>query len=157
MSQEDPYFNAGVLLQNLKKCRQDNVMSNAIKFMVEYPDKILFGEQDGLNFAMSNNFLNMPPRWNVQSFMFNIFYSGDLRRKHSPEIVEAVKNPAIVHFTCCNSCNALCERVVSYCVCYVAGVITLFLPPARKLSTVVAIIFPPLSLEIKTPSFLPFL
>ena len=99
MPPETPYFNSGVLLLNLKKCRQDNVMRNALKFMVENPSKLLFPDQDGLNIAMNNNWFPLHPRWNVQSFMFNIFYNGKLRGKYPSDIIEAVKNPVIVHFT----------------------------------------------------------
>ena len=99
MPPEVPYFNSGVLSLNLKKCRQDNIMRKALKFIVENSDKIIFADQDGLNVAMYNNWFSLHPRWNVQSYMFNIFYNGKLRKKYSPDIIAAVKNPAIVHFT----------------------------------------------------------
>ena len=59
------YFNAGVLLLNLKKCRKNNVMNKALKFIIENPELISFLEQDGLNVAMSNNCFFLHPRWNV--------------------------------------------------------------------------------------------
>ena len=74
-------------------------MRNALKFMVENSRKLLFPDQDGLNIAMNNNWFPLHPRWNVQSFMFNIFYNGKLRGKYPSDIIEAVKNPVIVHFT----------------------------------------------------------
>jgi lipopolysaccharide biosynthesis glycosyltransferase len=99
MPPEVPYFNSGVLSLNLKKCRQDNIMKEALKFMAENSDKIIFPDQDGLNVAMCNNWFSLHPRWNVQSYMFNIFYDGKLKKKFRSDIVAAVKNPAIVHFT----------------------------------------------------------
>ena len=93
------YFNAGVLLFNLKKCRKDNVMEKAIKFILENPELVRFLDQDGLNVAMSNNCYFLHPRWNVSSFMFRICYKSSLRNKFPAEIIEAVKDPAIVHFT----------------------------------------------------------
>ena len=99
IAQEASYFNAGVLLLNLNRCRQDNVLRNTLKYMVKNSDKLFFSDQDALNVSMSNNWFPLHPRWNVQSFMFNIFYNGKLRKKYTPEIIEAVKDPAIVHFT----------------------------------------------------------
>ena len=96
---ETPYFNSGVLMLNMRQCRQDNVMRKALTFMYENSAKLMFPDQDGLNVAMNNNWFPLHPRWNVQSFMFNIFYNGKLRGKYPSDIIEAVKNPAIVHFT----------------------------------------------------------
>ena len=96
---EAPYFNSGVLMLNMRQCRQDNVMRKALTFMYENSGKLMFPDQDGLNVAMNNNWFPLHPRWNVQSFMFNIFYNGKLRGKYPSDIIEAVKNPAIVHFT----------------------------------------------------------
>jgi lipopolysaccharide biosynthesis glycosyltransferase len=96
MPPEVPYFNSGVMLLNLKKCRQDNIMRKALNFTFENSDKTIFADQDGLNVAMYNNWFSLHPRWNVQSYMFNIFHNGKLRKKYSPDIIAAVKNPAIV-------------------------------------------------------------
>ena len=99
MPLEALYFNAGVLLLNNKKCRQDNVMDNALKFMLANPDKLAFCDQDGLNAAMYHNWLPLHPRWNVQNCMFRMLHKGKFGNKFPSEIVETLKNPAIVHYT----------------------------------------------------------
>ena len=93
------FFNGGVLLLNLERCRKDNVMEKAFNFIQENPDKLHYRSQDGLNAVMSRNWLPLHPRWNVGSNMFRICYSSKLRKKYSSEIIEAVKDPAIVHYT----------------------------------------------------------
>ena len=94
----EDYFNAGVLLLNLKKCRQDNVMKKAISFKLQNPDST-YHDQDGLNAAMHGRWLPLNPCWNVQTSAFRLCYNGKYRRNLPAETIEAVKNPAIVHFT----------------------------------------------------------
>ena len=93
------FFNAGVLFLNLERCRSDRVMEKAFSFTIENPDKLFYRSQDGLNAVMGQNWLPLHPRWNVDSNMFRICYSSKMRKAYPPEIVEAVKDPAIVHYT----------------------------------------------------------
>ena len=77
---------------------EDNVMEKASSFKFRNPGS-RYHDQDGLNVAMRHKWFTLHPRWNVQSFMFKICYNGKLRNQFPPEIIEAVKNPAIIHYT----------------------------------------------------------
>lgn len=77
------YFNAGVMLLNLKKIRQDKIESRCIKFILENPDKILFLEQCALNYVFQDNVKFIDKKWNYQ-------YKLNVSKK--------AKNISIIHF-----------------------------------------------------------
>ena len=94
-----PYFNAGMLLMNLKKWRQDKeIVDKAIKFKVKNPGTHC-NDQDGLNATLWGKWYPFHPRWNVQTYTFRMCYESKLRRMLPEEFIEAVKDPAIVHYT----------------------------------------------------------
>ena len=94
-----PYCNSGVLLLNLTKCRQDNLMAKVFRYVKEHSDRIYFPDQDALNVLMQGKWLHLHPRWNVQSSMFKMCYKRKQRCTVPRDIIEAVKNPAIIHYT----------------------------------------------------------
>ena len=60
----DDYFNAGVLLLNLKIFRtESDLITNGLKFLNENPQITLF-DQDILNYLYSKNYLKLPERFN---------------------------------------------------------------------------------------------
>jgi lipopolysaccharide biosynthesis glycosyltransferase len=94
-----PYFNSGVLLLNLEKCRQDNLMDQALRFVDENSERLDFPDQDALNVVMQGKWLPLDPCWNVQSAIFDMCYNEKHRGKLLQDFIKAVKNPAIVHYT----------------------------------------------------------
>ena len=74
-------------------------MEKAFNFILDNPDILYYRSQDGLNVVMGSNWFHLHPRWNADSNMFRICYSNKLRGEYPPEIIEAVKDPAIVHYT----------------------------------------------------------
>jgi lipopolysaccharide biosynthesis glycosyltransferase len=91
------YFNAGVLLINLNKWREQNISTAAAQFVSQNRTK--WADQDALNVASGGNWLELPPKWNVQTAMITgeVHYSNSHFR--SDELACAINNPAIVHFT----------------------------------------------------------
>ena len=84
---------------NLKKWRQDGeIIDKAIEFKIENPDTHC-NDQDALNANLWGKWFSLHPRWNVQTYTFRMCYESQLRRKLPKEFIEAVKNPAIVHYT----------------------------------------------------------
>ena len=93
------YFNAGVLLMNLKKWRQDEEINDRfIKFSLENTET-RYVDQDVLNAILWGKWYPLHPRWNVQRYTFRLGYERKLRRMVPIEFIDAVKNPAIVHYT----------------------------------------------------------
>lgn len=86
------YFNAGVLLINLDYWRKHEFVQKLLQFIRENPDKLLYWDQDALNALMYNKVTFLPVNWNVQSVMFEL-------SEQDRKLVEAKKNPYIIHFT----------------------------------------------------------
>ncbi|MEW9669191.1 glycosyltransferase family 8 protein [Ammoniphilus sp. 3BR4] len=78
---ESNYFNAGVLLINLKRWRENNVSEKIIQFINNNASKIKFCSQDPLNAILHDKWLQLDPRWN---------YLAPYRRD--------VEDPYIIHY-----------------------------------------------------------
>lgn len=93
------YANAGVMLFNTKKMREDNIEEKLFTFIKDNSDSDLvrFMDQDILNYVLSPFIKKVHFRWNVQTFCFQKF----VRKSHplGQEIEEAIRKPAIRHFT----------------------------------------------------------
>ena len=80
------YFNAGVLLIDMARWREEQVSEKALRFMADNPDTPL-ADQDALNVACAAKWKKLDARWNCQT--------------HDPRGYSAVapeQRPAIVHF-----------------------------------------------------------
>ncbi len=91
------YFNAGLLLLNLKKIREYNIIDKAIEFYNQNKEKITLQDQDILNGVMNGKCKFLPLRWNINTPAYmnesvNHFYSMEDENW-------AKQNPAIIHFT----------------------------------------------------------
>lgn len=97
MPEDSKYFNSGVLLINLEMWRKHNITETTIKFIQNHQDKIIWWDQDSLNSVLCNRWLLLPLRWNQQAY----FFEKDQYQKnsHRPDFLEAVENPAIIHFS----------------------------------------------------------
>ncbi|QNU27141.1 glycosyltransferase [Geobacillus sp. 46C-IIa] len=85
MPETAKYFNAGVLLINLKKWREHGVKEKVIEFIRTHPDRIKYCDQDALNAVLYKQWLPLDPKWNFQTY-------------HLYDPV-AVRKPAIIHYT----------------------------------------------------------
>ena len=82
----EDYFNAGVLIFNLKKFREYEVaLNDAIDFVVAHPQCAWF-DQDILNFCFSKNYFRLPAK-------FDVFVNHERIVKQSNEIF-----PAVYHY-----------------------------------------------------------
>jgi len=80
------YFNAGVLLINLVRWRQERISEKALAYLVEHP-RTLFNDQDALNVACDGLWTKLDSRWNFHDHCGkNILSMGTDQR------------PGIVHF-----------------------------------------------------------
>ena len=82
------YCNAGVLLLNLKKWREDNITEKFFRFMKEYPDKIVLHDQDVINCVLRDGMIRLAKCWNVQVSL----YEG------SKEFVQMLPDARIIHY-----------------------------------------------------------
>lgn len=92
---EHGYFNAGVLLMNLKYWRENNVTERFFKFIEEHYDLIHAHDQDTLNAVLHSETAVLNPTWNYREhFMTGINYTYPSRvHYHVP-----IDNPIVIHY-----------------------------------------------------------
>lgn len=99
---ETGYFNAGVLLINLKYWRDNDVEKRLLNYISNNTENIRFHDQDTLNAVLAPSALTLDCKWNT----LTIFLTRAIYRFTSPrcinyrnQILSGVgKNPTIVHF-----------------------------------------------------------
>jgi lipopolysaccharide biosynthesis glycosyltransferase len=79
------YFNAGVMLIDLKRWREERISEKAFDYLKRYPASPHM-DQDALNFALDEQWAKLNPRWNVQDHYRRI----RLRETRRPGIVHFV-------------------------------------------------------------------
>lgn len=93
------YFNAGVLLINLKFWRDNNVFDKFMKVIEQIPDKLQCHDQDVMNIVFKECKKNLPLTYNFQNgFLYQ--HLGLNESKYAEEIKNTLSDPAIVHYTC---------------------------------------------------------
>lgn len=92
-----PYFNAGVLLLNLKYLRNIRFTAKALQFVQENHNKITFHDQDVLNALLYEKCLLLPIQWNLLDCYFA--NPPKIQKPRAPYLQQALKNPAIIHFS----------------------------------------------------------
>ena len=99
------HYNAGFLLINLKKWRENNLESKFIDCIVEHKGKVYHNDQGIINLACKDNILKLDPKYNILSPFFEVGYDNLLKfygvsDYYSKEMVEdAINNPVFIHFT----------------------------------------------------------
>lgn len=86
------YFNAGVMLINLKKWREDGLTGKLMAFAFDSRDDILWWDQDVLNIMLHGGWKRLPPK-------FNLIWEIMESESADPEIKEAQAGPAVIHYT----------------------------------------------------------
>ncbi|SOB91153.1 lipopolysaccharide biosynthesis glycosyltransferase [Ureibacillus xyleni] len=92
-----PYFNSGVMLMNLKKWREENLLEKVLNFIRNNPDKLLLWDQDALNAVLYNNWLELDIKWNVRTVIFTL--DKGMLKLSSGELQDIRHNPYIIHYT----------------------------------------------------------
>lgn len=93
------YINSGMMLINLKKWREDDFFKKTQRLACEKGASVLKNhDQDIINAIYHGQILMLPFRYNLLEYYLYVEEWLYLDRKYYPEIVEACKNPAIIHF-----------------------------------------------------------
>jgi len=94
------YFNAGVLLINLEYWRKHNLKAEFLAFIEEHADRILYHDQDVLNYVLRERKFALPLKYNVQTHFFKPWTEQHLdRTTYEGELEQAINDPVILHFT----------------------------------------------------------
>lgn len=102
----DLYLNAGVLLINLKRWRNDNVLKRFLEFIASHNGRVPHLDQGVINGVLKTGKLRLPLRYNVQAPIYAIHNRNDilgffsLNDYYDEESINTAKKfPAVVHFT----------------------------------------------------------
>jgi lipopolysaccharide biosynthesis glycosyltransferase len=100
LSSEAGYFNSGVMILQLDKWRELNLGNTVIDYLYEFPKKIEFADQCGLNAVLQGNWYHLPPKWNFQSHEVKN-REFIICKSYFPknDWTEAFNQPRIIHFT----------------------------------------------------------
>lgn len=92
------YFNAGVLLINIKYWRENNVLKEFSDNLSNYYLNIKYHDQDILNVVFRDRKIVLPLKYNLSAgFLFKTPSYDYL--KYKDEVTEARMDPVILHFT----------------------------------------------------------
>jgi len=107
------YFNAGMILLNVKKFREDHVEKKIIDLCSRRIQEAKWVEQDLLNEIFQGNVAYVPLKWNMllnKATIDTILAFGGIIHPSEEEICEAEKDPHIVHYTAWKPWHHGCEN-----------------------------------------------
>lgn len=106
LSPTQPYFNAGVLLIDLKRWRQNKVGERCLAFIDSHAGRVSHHDQGVLNGVLMGQWARLPLKYNVMTVHYMMsqnkirkFYKDDATFYDSKETEDAIKKPIILHFT----------------------------------------------------------
>lgn len=94
-----PYFNAGVLLMNLRKWREEQIGRTCLDYVKQHPTRFL--DQDAINAVLAGRIGLLPMTWNARVGNlrhYSKWPEDDLKRAIAPELHSLRRSPAICHF-----------------------------------------------------------
>ena len=92
------YFNAGMLLINLKYWREHQVVDQFLDCMRKHQVQLVYHDQDILNFVFHEQKKMLPIKYNFQHGHLWKEPLFDFRR-YEQQVAEARKDPVIIHYT----------------------------------------------------------
>jgi lipopolysaccharide biosynthesis glycosyltransferase len=92
------YFNAGVMLVNLRKWRELDVFHRATELVRKHTEHVRYCDQYALNVLFSETWLPLDPRWNQNSNLW--VWKGPEDGALDPKLFPSLRgDPWIIHFT----------------------------------------------------------
>lgn len=90
------YYNSGVLLINLKRCREEINPDDIFRFVAENPHELLLPDQDVLNALYGDRIRNVPDvLWNYDARNYSNYL---LRSTGEADMEWVLRNTAVLHF-----------------------------------------------------------
>ena len=101
------YINAGVLLMNLNKIRNDNKDFELFQYSLNHSRKLLFLEQDAINIIFYKKIGLLPLRYGIYLYGNITEYKKEYAYKlyiklNIKELEKAIEEPSVLHLCCCN-------------------------------------------------------
>lgn len=101
------YFNAGVLYINKIVWEEYDITNKAIEFLLNSPEKVLYADQDALNYILKGSWLRLDTK-------FNMMYADIPENLPRTKFNDFLKDKVIIHFTQHRPWNLLCENRFRY-------------------------------------------
>jgi len=97
---DTPYFNAGVLLLNLDRWREEDLSAQVIRYLRTYDEHVQMVDQEGLNAVLAEDWKPLDLRWNVMSHLVNFDDWADtpFKDRVRPRRRQLLADPFIYHF-----------------------------------------------------------
>lgn len=96
---DGPYLNSGVLLINLEYWRKENVFRQLTEFILKYPEKCLWPDQDALNVILHNKIKWLKFNYNFQLALIAPVDSYRMHADLQQEVIRSFPEICILHFS----------------------------------------------------------
>lgn len=114
----DSYFNAGLLLIDLKKWRAENIEEQLFEYISNNNGNVYYMDQGTLNHVLHHRIYELDLKYNVTSQLYML-----VNNKHrkleivdysytQSEFMEILKNPVIIHYTGMYRCHPWYEKCI---------------------------------------------
>jgi lipopolysaccharide biosynthesis glycosyltransferase len=105
-----PYFNAGILLIDLKRWREQQVEESLLQCIRQHQSEMIWWDQYALNVVLYNDWRILEPTWNVTSHLMSLPTAKQCYLDEST-FNELRRDPSIVHFSSdVKPWHALCKN-----------------------------------------------
>jgi lipopolysaccharide biosynthesis glycosyltransferase len=95
-----PYFNSGLLVVDLDAWRLQEIGDRCLRYLAERGGELRYPDQDALNHLLAGNWLELDPRWNLQSSIYGaIETQPDHLAPVRAGLVSALHSPGVIHYT----------------------------------------------------------
>jgi lipopolysaccharide biosynthesis glycosyltransferase len=100
LAPDTAYFNAGIMVMNLRRWRSEHVTGRVVAFLERFGERATFMEQDGLNAVVAGDWGKLDPCWNVQIGTLRSFHQdlADARERQRLQD-QLLAAPGILHYT----------------------------------------------------------
>lgn len=100
---QDSYFNAGMILFNSKKIRNDYIQNDFVKFYLKNKEKCLCPEQDTFNYLFGHKIVHLPLKYQY-IILYDYYLKNNLTKFYSIKNKKDIKeeNITIFHYVTLN-------------------------------------------------------
>ncbi|HEY9005080.1 glycosyltransferase family 8 protein [Ohtaekwangia sp.] len=109
--EEEQYFNSGMMVIDTDRWRSQSISERTMEYLRQYPERIKFVDQCGLNAILKNNWKKLPGKYNL---LFSLIPEGLSKRA----IQVFLRDKVVVHFTLQRPWNMLCKNRLRYLYFY---------------------------------------
>lgn len=99
LPKDSDYFNAGIMLINLKWWRENDIQNKTLHYIANNKDICQYHDQDALNVLIHGQIAELPIRYNLQEHFFEPLENQFISRSHFEELQTALFNPSLIHYT----------------------------------------------------------